>query len=520
MRRKEQASSVTIADDAIALLNSDLPLDDMLSRMERLATKLLPTDRLIPEVYSQWRPIVRNALAYITVNLSRARLKQKLVALIRDLDEPLEKRVLTFISEMPTLQKLGQIIARNRNIDPAFRRELVLLENSIRDVDASVIFDLIHARLGSRFDQYAVRCESLVHAEASVSAVVRFSYFDSAESRRRQGVFKVIKPSIAGHFWEEISILDGLARHLRQRCASGPLQDFDLHRVVDAIRQHLTPELDCRNEQAHLAAARSYFQNVPDIRIPILIPELCEETITAMSFEPGVKVTDAFRSRPLERQRVARCLIETLIAKPLLDPDDDALIHADPHAGNLFVDETTGRVVLFDWALVERIDRETRRQIVRLVFATSMRDERMTIDAVDALSLSPVKNRPVLLERAREEAQKAFATQSCFPTFGVRSAVNLIDALMLRGIDFSPQLLVFRKSFHTLEGVIADLDERVNVANILFNRLQSESFSRLLGSFGMPSPLRPSDLLDISLDLQWFAPRLQLQLAKQVFTTP
>ena len=77
------------------------------------------------EVYAEWRPLVRDAMIYFGSHLSTARLAPKLVEQIElPLDTTPEKRLLRLIAKVPGLQKLGQVIARNRHLHPSVRREL------------------------------------------------------------------------------------------------------------------------------------------------------------------------------------------------------------------------------------------------------------------------------------------------------------------------------------------------------------------------------------------------------------
>lgn len=45
-------------------------------------------------------------------------------------DTPPEVRLLRFIAKVPGLHKIGQVLARNRNLDPRMRRSLTALENA------------------------------------------------------------------------------------------------------------------------------------------------------------------------------------------------------------------------------------------------------------------------------------------------------------------------------------------------------------------------------------------------------
>ena len=126
-------------------------------------------------------------------------------------------------------------------------------------------------------------------------------------------------------------------------------------------RLMLQHELDFTREQATLVEARQAYRASIGIRVPRLIRPLSTSRITAMSEESGVKVTDAFRRSPLRRTRVAEKLVEAILAVPLFSRAQDAIFHADPHAGNLLYDEANRELIVLDWALAERLSLESRR---------------------------------------------------------------------------------------------------------------------------------------------------------------
>lgn len=125
-----KAAWQTAIQEALASLDSDTQR----RQLGRLLSHLLPLEALIPDVYRKWRPIVRDGVAFIGAHLSRARLAAKLAdQVMLPADVPLEQRLMTFITQMPSLQKLGQMIARNRNwsmterLSHEERRQLMLL---------------------------------------------------------------------------------------------------------------------------------------------------------------------------------------------------------------------------------------------------------------------------------------------------------------------------------------------------------------------------------------------------------
>ena len=258
------------------------------------------------------------------------------------------------ISKMPALQKLGQVLARNRRISPALRNELAKLENGMSDVQPEEIRAIIEQQLGPQLARYAVEIEPAIFCEASVSAVVRFTWNNPARERER-GVFKVIKPFVPLCFGEDMTLLQELGDYLAATDRGYGFAVRDVKEMLAEVRLLLEHELDFPREQATLAEAYRAYRSSFGIRVPRPIKPLCTAGITAMSAEDGVKVTDACRRFPIRRRRIAEQLIEALIAVPLFSRDEVAIFHADPHAGNLLYDEPNRELMVLDWALAERL---------------------------------------------------------------------------------------------------------------------------------------------------------------------
>ncbi|HEY1341203.1 MAG TPA: hypothetical protein VGF59_27020, partial [Bryobacteraceae bacterium] len=120
-------------------------------------TRLVPVDFLVPEDTARWRPLVRDALEFLFTRLSAGRLAAKLVEQFElPAGTPPERRLLVRIARMPGLQKLGQVLARNRRLPPALRTALSELENGMSDVTAGEIHRIVQDRLGKALDDYSV----------------------------------------------------------------------------------------------------------------------------------------------------------------------------------------------------------------------------------------------------------------------------------------------------------------------------------------------------------------------------
>jgi ubiquinone biosynthesis protein len=416
--------------------------------------QLLPAEAVVPEVYAAWRPLVRDAMLFMIAHLSAARLAPKLVEQI-DLppDTTPEARLLRLIAKVPGLQKIGQVLAHNRHLDPALRDALSELENGIRDVSAEETVALIRKQLGRLLKTYAVEIEPGMLAEASVSAVVRFTWRNPETGERERGVFKVLKPYVPVCFAEDLELLQQLAHFLADK---HPEYGRALPETIMEVRRLLEHEVDFVREQATLMEAARIYKGVRGVRVPRLIAPLSTPTITALSEEEGLKITAALANASgRQRRRAAEQLIEALIAVPLFARGERSVFHADPHAGNLLYDERTGELVLLDWALTESLTRQERRHVAILALMLGLRDPVGVCGEIEALSLGRMSTAHRAFLRGHVNRFIGQLPFSRLPSS--MDAMRLLDRLALEGIRFPAGLMMFRKVLFTLDGILHDI---------------------------------------------------------------
>jgi ubiquinone biosynthesis protein len=457
--------------------------------------RLVPVEILVPESAARWRPLVRDSFQFLFARLSDRRLATK-VAQQFELasDTATEQRLLRLINQMPGLQKVGQVLARNRRLAPKLRRALSELENGMSDVTVEQVRGLIEDRLGKQLAAYDVELESGILSEASVSAVIRFTW-NCAGREREQGVFKVLKPYVPECFGEDMNLLQKLGEFLASPKRGYGFAIHDVKEMLAEVLLLLEHELDFRREQATLLEAVKMYRASIGIRVPRLIAPLCTNDITAMSVEAGVKVTEAFPRSPIRRARVAGQLIEALVAVPFFSREENAIFHADPHAGNLLYDETNRELVVLDWALAERLSLQSRRQLVLLSVMMTLRNADGVRQAIRELSLSADRRNRGRLPIIDACVSRFFEQLPSDASPGTLEAMRLLDRIALEGVHFPPPLFLFRKTVLTLDGVLYDVagpDVRIDEV------IAREFLTRCAASLGLfHAPLEWRDLAAI-----------------------
>lgn len=475
-----------------------------------IVDRLVPVASLLPQRFALWREPTRESMLFVITHLSTERLAPKLIEQL-DLPRstPPEARLLKLIARVPGLQKLGQVLARNRHLRHSVRKALSKLENGIRDVAIDDVVTVINAELGGKRDRYQVEVQHALLSEASVSAVVRFTWWNPERMRREKGVFKVLKPHIPSCFHEDMKILQSLADFFGRRTYEG----FAANVIPDTfskIRRHLQREIDFPGEQRALVEAAKQFKSLRGVRIPKLIPELSTARLTAMSEEAGVKVTSAAaRLSSTHRERLAQEMVEALIAFPVLSRQPMAMFHADPHAGNLLYDARRNNLILLDWALAERLTREQRRHLMLLFLGVALRNPSAATLQIEQLS-----------EGKQHHAQILSTVVRFFDELPIARLPRAVDAMSLleqtarAGVPFPSSLIMFSKVLFTLDGILDDILGSGKLPELTIARYQLARWIRQPLSTGLPFTLR--DWIGIECSALLYGGRIGVRCEQEI----
>jgi ubiquinone biosynthesis protein len=429
-------------------------------RVAREIVERTQPHRAVPGIYDHYRSLVRDGIEFFLSRVSRRRLMDLVVGQLKmDPAAGTEERLLELAKRFPTLHKLGQIIARHPHIDPAVKQWLIHLENGRYGTPAKGLLEQLHSRLEQTGDRDRVCIGATILSEASVGAVIPFHWMPCPSQSRIQGVFKILKPDIAKHLDEELTILEETAAFFEANRGRYPLKDFRFLEIFQDVRRMLVREIDLAAEKAHLDEAALFYKDMDAIRIPRRLP-FSAEAVTAMAYLEGPKITDAALN-PEQRQRCAAILFEALICKPLFAGNGSALFHGDPHAGNILAvfDPATDspRIGLLDWSLAGRLAKGDRVKTVQLIQGVLREDWGAVSRCVKAMADGGGRKIPVSQNRLRQlvvELMRSFRLDR--PTL-IKKAFRLLEELSYEGFVFPPELMLFRKAIFTLEGVLHDL---------------------------------------------------------------
>ncbi len=481
-----------------------------------IVDEIVPVESLVPQAYLHWRPPVRDAMMYVVAHLSPERLAPKL---LEQIELPprtsAERRLLKLIAKVPGLQKLGQVIARNQHLRPALRKALAKLENGIRDVTAEQMRSIIQRQLAAKLTTYNVRISRSILSEASVSAVIRFTWMNPQSGKFERGVFKVLKPHIPEYFAEDMDYLQGLAQYFGDRHHTYGFAAHLIPYTFQKVRRLLRHEVNFAREQKTLLEAWTLYQSFPAARVPRLIQRLCTPAITALSEESGVKITNAAMHLPASsRQKIAEQLLEGLVALPLFAAAPNAVFHGDPHAGNLLYDARRGQLTIIDWALRERLGREQRRHLALLFLTVALRDPMAVSSEVMALSQAPARMNSPRGRLVRDVVDEFLVEMPATSLPSAADAMRLLERVALEGVKFPVSLIMLSKVMFTLEGLLVDIAGPQ--AGMGFTLARRVAQHWLTNRKAYRSPLTTQDWLALQCSALLYTGRLWLRWEKEM----
>ena len=346
--------------------------------------------------------------------------------------------------------------------------------------------------------------------EASVSAVVRFTWRNPDSGRRERGVFKVLKPHIPEYFAEDMDYLQGLAQYFGDRHHTYGFPSDLLPDTFRKVQRLLRHEVNFAREQKTLLEAWTLYRSIPGVRVPRVIRPLCTPTITALTEEKGIKVTSAAARLPVSnRRKLAEQLVEAIVAVPLLSPAENAVFQSDPHPGNLLYNNRTGELTILDWALRERLGREQRRHLALLLLMVSLRDPVGASGEIAALSQHRMRMTSPRGAMIREVVAKFIDGMPASHLPSGADAMRLLERVAIKGVKFPGSLIMLSKVLFTLEGILGDIVGTDTPMGFTLARHVAQHWLSNRSAFR--SPLQTRDWLTLQCSAMLYTGRLWVQ---------
>ncbi len=352
--------------------------------------------------------------------------------------------------------KLGQVLSTRTDLLPeVYRAELAKLQDEVPPLPEHVIADVIREDLGAPPDRIFAFFDQTPLASASIGQVHVAQLFDG-----REVVVKVRKPGVDELVQIDLEILTGLLDEWSPRFPV--LEEYDARGLVGEFSDTLRAELDYAREAANVMFFRETFKNELGIKVPDVINEYSKNRVLTEERLKGRKASDV-----ADLPKPRRAAISRRIVRFVLEPAfERGVFHADPHPGNLLLQEDDTLCVL-DFGKVGRLTPEQRRRVADIFIAIGRSDAQRLTDRLIEITtpMHPIDRALVTTEVDRMLQQYANAALS-----NVHIGDALGDLLQLarrHRLRLPGNLVQFLKTLAMAEGLLLKIHPESSFADYL-----------------------------------------------------
>jgi ubiquinone biosynthesis protein len=276
--------------------------------------------------------------------------------------------------------KLGQVASTRSDLLPApVIAELTRLQTAVEPAPNDDIRAVVEEELGRPVEEVFATFQWKPLAAASIGQVHKATLVSGEEV-----VVKVQRPQVADVVARDTQAMLALARFVQRRTSFG-LQ-YDVVTLVREFTDAVNAELDFTREGHSGERVRANRGQDTGIHIPAVHLDLCTRRLLVLEEVSGRPVSDAaaLDANPVPREVLADRLLECFLAQIL----EDGVFHADPHPGNILVDDD-GTLNLLDFGSTGILDPATLEALGGLLLASSLNDPELLERAVLAISPPP-----------------------------------------------------------------------------------------------------------------------------------
>lgn len=276
----------------------------------------------------------------------------------------------------PTFIKIGQQFSTRVDIlAQEYVDQLSELQDQVPPFPSETAVSIIEEELGAPVNDIFDRFDYEPIAAASLGQVHR------ARLRGEEVVVKVQRPGLKDLFDIDLKNLRVIAEYLQKIDPKSDGAKRDWVAIYDECASVLYQEIDYTKEAANAELFASNFKNMDYIKVPAMKWEYTTPQVLTMEYVPGIKINkiQALDQLGLDRKRLGRYAVESYLEQIL----SHGFFHADPHPGNIAVDDVNGgRLIFYDFGMMGSISSNIREGLLEVFYGVYEKDPDKVLQAM------------------------------------------------------------------------------------------------------------------------------------------
>ncbi|MFJ8514009.1 ABC1 kinase family protein [Lysinibacillus xylanilyticus] len=351
--------------------------------------------------------------------------------------------------------KFGQVLSTRKELfSPIFIDELEKLQNNVKPLSSEQVTQILEDSLPKPMNEVFASFQMEPIAAASIGQVhkARLKNFDEV-------VVKVLRPEVKGIMRDDLEILEEFANWLSKKSTWAESLGFrELAKgFADGLREETHLDIEARNTiQVTNALAKSDYK----VKIPKIYIEYCNGNIIVMEYVRGKSVANAtaeFNRFGNNRRQFARTVLYSFFEQMLFS----GIFHADPHPGNIHIDETDGTPILLDFGAVGRLGATQQEGLKLIIMGIHLNDSSTVFDGVTLLVENADHAERAKIEQAIDQILLKISYVDRIPTEELIH--SLFTVVRDFGLTFYPAVGLALRSLVTLDGTLRVIDPSFDI---------------------------------------------------------
>lgn len=276
----------------------------------------------------------------------------------------------------PTFIKIGQQFSTRVDIlAQEYIDQLSELQDQVPPFPSETAVSIIEEELGAPVDSVFDRFDYEPIAAASLGQVHR------ASLRGQEVVIKVQRPGLKDLFDIDLKNLRVIAEYLQKLDPKSDGAKRDWVAIYDECASVLYQEIDYTKEAANAELFAENFKAMDYVKVPSIVWEYTTPQVLTMEYVPGIKINRIKQLDQLgvDRQRLGRYAVESYLEQIL----SHGFFHADPHPGNIAVDDVNGgRLIFYDFGMMGSISSNIREGLLEVFYGVYEKDPDKVLQAM------------------------------------------------------------------------------------------------------------------------------------------
>ncbi|KAF0906503.1 hypothetical protein E2562_011487 [Oryza meyeriana var. granulata] len=268
----------------------------------------------------------------------------------------------------PTFIKIGQQFSTRVDILPQeYVDQLSELQDQVPPFPSETAVSIIEEELGASVNKIFDRFDFEPIAAASLGQVHR------ACLNGKEVVIKVQRPGLKELFDIDLKNLRVIAEYLQKVDPKSDGAKRDWVAIYDECASVLYQEIDYTKEAFNAEKFSENFKNMDYVKVPEILWEYTTPQVLTMEYVPGIKINRIKQLDKLgvDRKRLGRYAVESYLEQIL----SHGFFHADPHPGNIAVDDVNGgRLIFYDFGMMGSISPNIREGLLEAFYGIYEKD--------------------------------------------------------------------------------------------------------------------------------------------------